>query len=493
MIHAVDCDRTICSLGYIFAAKCPRSLITAKRNSAMTIALKFPRVARQLIIAVRDGVLRFCCWPAAQLREGSIAVFSAVSPSPFSPWKGEKVADRPDDGVFAGSDAHRSFSALSATRSALACVQCNKTRIDSMTPANSSRRSGWTTVSRNHSANDGTRHSRSTLTGTVTLFCVIGLAFLAGCGDAASRSSAERSAGSESQRVVATVGMVADVVREIGGAQVEVTQLMGSGVDPHLYKATRDDVRQIIGADIVFTGGLMLEGRLQDTLDEVGKSRPVFAVTSKLPEQELLRPAGSGGHPDPHVWMDVAAWASCAEVISEALSTADPAHSSDFRKRAEEYRIKLKSLHEYGLTSIASIPKDRRVLVTSHDAFGYFGRAYGLEVVGVQGLSTESEAGLQRINELVDLLVERKLSAVFVESSVPPKNIQALIDGAKSRGHEVIIGGELFSDAMGADGTYEGTYIGMLDHNITIVTRSLGGTAPVRGLSGKLSAAKEQP
>ncbi len=328
---------------------------------------------------------------------------------------------------------------------------------------------------------------------TVQLHFLIVLAALIGCGEAANETPPTATGESKPLRVVATVGMVADVVREIGGPQVEVAQLMGSGVDPHLYKATRDDVRQIIGAEIVFSGGLMLEGRLQDTLDEVAGSQPVFAVTSKLPEDQLLRPEGSAGHPDPHVWMDVAAWASCVDVISHALSTSDPAHSSDFKMRTEEYRIKLKSLHEYGLTSIASIPKDRRVLVTSHDAFGYFGRAYGLEVVGVQGLSTESEAGLQRINELVDLLVERKLSAVFVESSVPPKNIQALIDGAKSRGHEVIIGGELFSDAMGSDGTYEGTYIGMLDHNITTVTRALGGTAPERGFSGKLSAPKEQP
>lgn len=288
-------------------------------------------------------------------------------------------------------------------------------------------------------------------------------------------------------KVVVTVGMVADVVREIGGDSVEVAQLMGPGVDPHLYKATRDDVQQIMSADLIFTSGLMLEGRLEDTLNKISMTRPVFAMTSRLPKEMLLSPDGAGGHPDPHVWMDVAAWANCLEVLSTGLSESMPEQADAFRLRANAYQKTLQALHEYGINSVTSIPEDRRILVTSHDAFNYFGRAYGLEVIGVQGLSTESEAGLQRINELVDLLVDRKVAAVFVESSVPRKNILALIDGARSRSHDVRIGGELFSDAMGPDGTYEGTYVGMLDHNITTVTRALGGTAPELGFSGKLS------
>lgn len=294
-------------------------------------------------------------------------------------------------------------------------------------------------------------------------------------------------------KVLATVGMVADVVREIGGDRVEVAQLMGPGVDPHLYKATRDDVQQIMSADVIFTSGLMLEGRLEDTFNKVAATKPVFAMTSTLPTDLLLSPEGAGGHPDPHVWMDVAAWANCLDVISSGLSKSIPEYTEEFQSRSVAYRKTLQSLHEYGLTSIGSVPKEHRVLVTSHDAFNYFGRAYGLEVIGVQGLSTESEAGLQRINELVDLLVERKVAAVFVESSVPQKNILALIDGARSRGHEVKIGGELFSDAMGPAGSYEGTYVGMLDHNITLVTKALGGTAPERGFCGKLSAAVLSP
>lgn len=294
-------------------------------------------------------------------------------------------------------------------------------------------------------------------------------------------------------KVVATVGMVADVVREIGGERIELAQLMGPGVDPHLYKATRDDVQQIMTADLVFTNGLMLEGRLEDTFNRIAQKKPVFAMTRDLPQDLLLKPDGAGDHPDPHVWMDVAAWANCLDVITEGLSKSLPEHAPEFQTRSVEYRKALQALHEYGLSAIGSIPESSRVLVTSHDAFNYFGRAYNMEVLGVQGLSTESEAGLQRINELVDLLVERKVPAVFVESSVPQKNILALIDGAKSRGHDVKVGGELFSDAMGAAGTYEGTYLGMLDHNITTVARALGGTAPERGLSGKLMLPKDQP
>ncbi len=293
-------------------------------------------------------------------------------------------------------------------------------------------------------------------------------------------------------QVVATVGMVADIVRNVGGEQVAVTQIMGAGVDPHLYKVTRDDVRTIMAADLVFYSGLMLEGKMIDTLVKIGRTRPVIAVTGTIPEAMLLAPEGSAGHVDPHVWMDVAAWSRCSDVVEAILEEHAPVHAGDFRQRADAYREQLQQLHAYGLKSIGTIPEASRVLVTSHDAFNYFGRAYGLEVQGVQGLSTESEAGLQRVNELVDLLVNRQVQAVFVESSVPRKNIEALIEGARSRGHQVQIGGELYSDAMGRAGTYEGTYAGMLDHNITVVTRALGGMAPERGLAGRLNAGQHQ-
>ena len=288
-------------------------------------------------------------------------------------------------------------------------------------------------------------------------------------------------------QAITTVGMVADVVRNVGGDRVEVTQIMGSGVDPHLYKSTSDDVRTILAGDIVFYAGLMLEGKMSDTLIKVSRSKPVYAITEEIDESNLLEPEDFEGHFDPHVWMDVEAWSNCVDAVAKALSSFDNQNAANYQSNATAYRDQLKQLHEYGQKSIGTIPESSRVLITSHDAFNYFGRAYGLDVQGVQGISTESESGLQRINKLVDTLVEQDIKAVFVESSVPRKNIEALVDGARSRQQDVKIGGELFSDAMGEDGTYEGTYIGMLDHNITTVTRALGGEAPELGMNGKLS------
>jgi manganese/zinc/iron transport system substrate-binding protein len=290
-------------------------------------------------------------------------------------------------------------------------------------------------------------------------------------------------------RVIATVGMVADLVRQIGGEQVQVKQLMGPGVDPHLYQGNRDDMQQILASDICFASGLMLEGRLNSTLTQLGKQKPVFAVADLALKAGLLNAhLMDDHHPDPHVWMDIEAWSSCAEIVKEKLMEFDPQNASLYQERSVSLRQQLKALHEYGRSCVASVPESRRVLITSHDAFGYFGRAYGIQVIGVQGISTDSEAGLQRINDLVDLLVSRKVTAVFVESSVPAKNMQALIDGAAARGQPIVIGGELYSDAMGPEGSWEGTYVGMLDHNITTITRALGGTAPERGFAGRLPA-----
>lgn len=318
-----------------------------------------------------------------------------------------------------------------------------------------------------------------------------GVVLLVGCGGRANTSTSTASnslrQGNTPIHAVSTVGMVADIVRNVGGDEVDAQQLMGAGVDPHLYKATRDDVQTIMQGDLVFYSGLMLEGKMTDTLVRMARTKPVYAVTELIDEQALLEPQEFAGHYDPHVWMDVAAWAQCLDAVAGALSDYDPGHAAEYRANAQAYREQLDELDKYAKRVAATIPEDQRVLITSHDAFNYFGRAYGLDVQGVQGISTESEAGLQRVNELVDLIVDRKIKAVFVESSVPRKSIEAIIRGAQSRGHRVTIGGELFSDAMGPDGVYEGTYIGMIDHNITTVVRALGGDAPQRGLNGKLS------
>jgi manganese/zinc/iron transport system substrate-binding protein len=308
------------------------------------------------------------------------------------------------------------------------------------------------------------------------LLFLLGAALALGCGDASTVPDSQQVVG-----CVATVGMVADIVRNVGGERVAVTQIMGSGVDPHLYKATRDDVRSIMTGDIVFYSGLMLEGKMIDTLRKVGETRPSVAVTEAISKSVLLEPEDFAGHYDPHVWMDVSAWSQCVSVVVDTLAAARPDDAEWFAARGEAYRQKLAELDQYAKETIATIPENNRVLITSHDAFNYFGRAYGLEVIGVQGLSTESEAGLQQINALVDLLVERKIGAVFVESSVPRKNIEALIDGAASRGHVVKVGGELYSDAMGKAGTRGGTYVGMIEHNVNTVVAALGGMVPTGG------------
>jgi manganese/zinc/iron transport system substrate-binding protein len=292
--------------------------------------------------------------------------------------------------------------------------------------------------------------------------------------------------------IVTTCGMVTDIVREVAGAKAKVVGLMGEGVDPHLYKPTRDDVVKLLQADVVFYSGLMLEGRMTDTFLKVArKGTPVFAVTELLDEKFLLEPAEFAGHTDPHVWMDVRGWMDAVKVVARSLGEVDAANAAYFQQNAERYNAQLAKLDDYAKKSLGSIPKEKRALITAHDAFNYFGRAYDIEVRGIQGISTESEAGVADINKLVDFLVVRKIPAIFVESSVSDRNIKALVEGSKSRGHAVRIGGQLFSDAMGKPGTYEGTYIGMIDHNVTTITRALGGQVPERGLNGKLAVPKE--
>ncbi len=287
-------------------------------------------------------------------------------------------------------------------------------------------------------------------------------------------------------KVGTTVGMIADIIKEVVGDKGEVTNIIGTGVDPHLFNPTRSDVAVLLKSDIVFYAGLLLEGQMTDVLVKISRRRPVYAVTELLKEDYLIEDSATN-HSDPHVWMDVKGWMKAVEVVASALSEFDPANSLHYKTNAAAYLKKLEALDAYAAKVIGSIPADQKIMVTAHDAFRYMGRAYGIAVLGIQGISTESEAGLKDINRIVDLLVERKIPAVFVESSVSDKNVRALLEGAKSRGQVIKIGGELFSDAMGKAGTYEGTYIGMIDHNATTIARALGGQAPERGLNGKLS------
>jgi manganese/zinc/iron transport system substrate-binding protein len=289
--------------------------------------------------------------------------------------------------------------------------------------------------------------------------------------------------------VLATTGMIGDLVREIGGDLVRVEVLMGEGVDPHLYRATRDDMARMLRADAIFYNGLLLEGKMSDAFTRVARAgKPVFAVTELLPEDQLIEPAGADGLFDPHVWMDPRAWALAAELIAGRLAELDPANADRFRRNLGTLRARMAALDDYAERAIASIPERQRLLVTAHDAFSYFARRYRIEVLGIQGLSTESEAGVRRLQDLVTMLVERRIPAVFVETSVSDRNVLALIEGAGAAGHRMTVGGELFSDAMGKPGSYEGTYIGMIDHNVTAVVRALGGDAPERGFQGRLGA-----
>lgn len=295
-------------------------------------------------------------------------------------------------------------------------------------------------------------------------------------------------ADAEKLDIVATTSMIADAARRVGGDKVRVQALMGPGIDPHAYRQTRTDIAAMTRADLVLWHGLYLEAQLEEFMHKLSARRPVVAVAEFLPKGNLLRHDDYANQFDPHVWMAPDMWTGVVAAVRDALVAARPEARVAFEANAARHIADIKALAAYATQVLDSVPTETRYLVTAHDAFNYFGRAYGFEVIGIQGISTESEAGLNRITELVDLLVEKNVGAVFVESSVSDRNVRALIEGAAARGHKVSIGGELFSDAMGADGTYEGSYIGMLDHNITTITRALGGTAPERGMNSRLSA-----
>lgn len=291
-------------------------------------------------------------------------------------------------------------------------------------------------------------------------------------------------------RVVATVGMLADVAANVGGACVEVEAMMGPGTDPHLYQASAGDVQALFAADAILYVGHNLEGQLGKVLGKVSERRPTHAVAeAAISADELIRPEDAA-YADPHVWMDVALWARTAGAVAEALAGIAPDCAEAMQGRAENYAAELMALDAWVAAGIASIPEEQRILVTAHDAFAYYGRAYGIEVAGIQGISTESEAGIADIRETVDLVVERDVPAVFVESTINPRTVQAVIDAARQRGHEVVLGPELYSDAMGEAGTPEGTYIGMLHANTRGIVTALGGEPPA--LPDRLAAWAER-
>lgn len=285
----------------------------------------------------------------------------------------------------------------------------------------------------------------------------------------------EEAEAGEDQKVeaVATIAQIADIVENVGGDHVEVKNLMGPGTDPHLYKPVSSDIDAMEKADIIFYNGHHLEGQMNEIFEKMNNQKPTYAVAESVPEDLLAADPENTEVHDPHVWFDIELWQYAVDRVTEGLIEADPDNEEEYQNNAEAYKKELDVLHTYAKDKIAEIPKKSRVLVTAHDAFQYFGKAYGMDVLGLQGLSTESEYGLNDIERIIQTLIERDVKAVFVESSVSDKSINAVIEGAAEEGHEVEIGGELYSDAMGAADTEEGTYTGMFRHNIDTIVDSL--------------------
>ena len=273
--------------------------------------------------------------------------------------------------------------------------------------------------------------------------------------------------------VVATTGQIADAIKEISGDHLQVSALMGPGVDPHLYKATQSDLSKLDKAEVIFYNGLHLEGQMLDIFEQMAKDKTVLAVGETLDEKQLLASDTDAMLHDPHIWFDVELWKGVVKAISTQLQEEYPEFKEDFQTNEAAYLKKLDDLQSYAEKRVNEIPQQQRILVTAHDAFNYFGRSQGFEVRGLQGLSTDSEYGVKDVQEMVDFLVENKIKALFIESSVSDKAMKAVIEGAKEKGHDIVIGGELFSDAMGAELTTEGTYIGMYQHNIDTIVDAL--------------------
>jgi len=296
--------------------------------------------------------------------------------------------------------------------------------------------------------------------------------FLAACRETAAPVNADLS--QRPINAVTTTGMVGDIVRNVGGERVNVIGLMGPGVDPHLYKASEGDVIRLGEADIVFYNGLHLEAAMSRVFERMGDRIKTVAVTDGIDRDRLFTPEQFEGNYDPHVWFDVTMWMSATERVRDALIEIDPAHTETYRANAADYLGQLAELDDYVKQQAATLPPEKRAIITAHDAFSYFSRAYGFEVRGLQGISTASEAGTADVQGLAKFIVERQIPAIFIESSVPVRNVEAVQEAVRAQGWDVHIGGELFSDAMGTPGTPEGTYLGMVKHNIDTIVTALG-------------------
>ena len=302
---------------------------------------------------------------------------------------------------------------------------------------------------------------------------LLALPLLSGCGRV--EEAQGRTVDGERPKVVATTSMIRDAVEQVGGGSVEVTGLMGPGVDPHLYKASEGDVQDLVEADLILFNGLHLEAKLADVLERLD-ARSV-AVTDRIDRERLLSPPAVAGAHDPHIWFDVRLWMQAVERTADALAEVDPRHARTYRTNRDRYLRELARLDAFVRREVERVPPARRVLITAHDAFNYFGRAYGFQVRGLQGISTVSEAGADDVQQLARFIADRRIPTIFVESSVSPRAIEAVREAVRSRGFEVSIGEQLFSDALGDPETPEGTYTGMVRHNVSAIVGGLiGGT-----------------
>ena len=309
--------------------------------------------------------------------------------------------------------------------------------------------------------------SRPRTTVLTQLLALIALLLTACGGQAAAEDDDDR------LYVVTTIGQIADAVTIIGGDHIRVESLMGPGVDPHLYVAGIRDVDKLRRADVLFYNGLFLEAQMEDILEQLAERQTVVPVSANINPAGLLPSANYADEFDPHIWFDVTLWMQAVAQVRDTLMAADPAHAVAYETNAAAYLAELEALHAYVTAEAARVPAERRVLITAHDAFNYFGRAYNFEVLGLQGISTASEAGTADVQALADLIATRRIPALFIESSVPVRTVEAVQAAVRARGFDVVIGGELFSDAMGDAGTPEGTYAGIVRHNIDTIVAGL--------------------
>jgi len=294
---------------------------------------------------------------------------------------------------------------------------------------------------------------------------------ISACGSGANRTAAGEKDGK--LKVVTTIAQIAEPLSVIGGDRIDVESLMGPGIDPHLYNATQSDILKLESADVIFYNGLHLEANMLRAFDEIGKSKPVVAMGEAVAQEKLLK--DENGVIDPHIWFDIDLWKEALSAATDKLKELSAEDAEYFEANKNEYFKQLDALKEEAVGKLSRIPEQKRILVTAHDAFGYFGRMLDIEVIGLQGLSTEDEIGLTDIEQTIDILVEHSVPAVFVESSINPASINAVIEGAKKHGLDVKLGGELYSDAMGDPGSEEGTYLGMYRHNVETIYSALSG------------------